>query len=394
VSLDPVSQSVEHVGLWLDSLRRKPYLGRAAKLTIPFLKTPVKIVQFSTQVSPLGFIGADRNRIAKAHHGISYDQMLEQAAKMEGSTDPEVLLDLAALKERMDEVQWTAQERLGKAAVGMMLIGLGTIAAATGATMWEPPDDEKERKLFYDAGYRPYSFRVRGRWIPMMYLGPGMLAFALPAALKRAVESNPNNPHDGAFERISRILTALPQMLVDQLPVHGLSSILNALTGKQDYTWRRVAAGYVQQVIPASGFLRWVEQIIDPTYRKATTIGETIEANIPFLSEHVKAVQNSRGLPATADVMQAFQPYKIGIENPEYAAKAKDYPISKAIYNAAEEDALPEVIEAARRAVKDVPQDERIRLFKEAVLRRGDKIGTKAYQRRMARLTSRLSSEP
>jgi hypothetical protein len=228
---------------------------------------------------------------------------------------------------------------------------LGAIATVTGNTIWEDPDDPDEKKLFYDAGYRPYSFRVGNRWVPMMYLGPGMLAFALPAALKHSMQNNPGD-HDGAFERVGRVLGAIPRMIIDQLPLEGLASLHGAITGKSDYTLKRTAAGYVKQIVPASGMLRWIEKIVDPTFRSGPTVGETVLADIPLFSDRVKEVTNSKGLPAKESLWQALQPYTIGTHSEEEAEKLSKLPVAKVLHRATDPEATDDERQAAKTVIK------------------------------------------
>ena len=91
--------------------------------------------------------------------------------------------------------------------------------------------------------------------------------------------------------------------------------MMNTIRGRADYTSRKVIGRTVMQVVPASGLLQWIKNITDPTYRKPVTVKETIEAGIPGLSDHVKALKTSRGLDAEMDIWQALEPYKVGTED-------------------------------------------------------------------------------
>jgi len=324
-SLDMASRILEHVGLTLDQVRKIPYLGRGAKLAIPFLKTPVKIAQFNTQVSPLGFIGANKNRIAKAHYKITYNEMQKQLQQERASKEPNQE-KVQELQKNIEEVDLTSAERSGKAAVGTMLSVAGALAAGMGNTIWAAPQDPKAKKLFYDAGYRPYSFRVPGtkKWIPMMYLGAGMIAFAVPAAIRDVLIDNPQTSDADFVTKMAKLGVAVPAMLLDQLPLEGLSSMMNTIQERADYSARKVIGRTVMQVVPASGALQWIKNITDPTYRKPVTVAETIEAGIPGLSDYVKALQTSEGLDAKMDIWDALSPYKIGKENEKYVPDYKD----------------------------------------------------------------------
>lgn len=324
-SLDMASRVLEHIGLTLDQVRKIPYLGRGAKLSIPFLKTPVKIAQFNTQVSALGFIGANKNRIAKAHYKMSYEEMGKQLQQEQAKKEPNQD-KVRDLQENIEEVDFTSAERKGKAAVGTMLSVMGVLAAGTGNTIWAAPTDDKAKKLFYDAGYRPYSFRVPGtkKWIPMMYLGAGMLAFAIPAAIRDVLVDNPETSEADLVTKMAKLATAIPAMFLDQLPLEGLSSMMNTIQGRADYSARKVIGRTAMQVVPASGLLQWIKNMTDPTYRKAVTVKETIEAGIPGLSGYVKSLQTSEGLDAKMDIWDALLPYKVGKEEKKYIPDYKD----------------------------------------------------------------------
>jgi hypothetical protein len=318
-SLDAVTQSLERLGHWLDNARRIPYVGRATKLAIPFLKTPVKIAQFNTELSALGFIGANRNRIAKAHYnGVTYDEMVSQlkSEQMKAKPDPEVT---ARLKNQIEEVDITHEERLGKAAIGAMFTVAGFIAAAAGNTTWAAPKDEKAKKLFYDAGYKPFSFRVGNKWIPMMYLGPGMIAFALPAAMRDKWMDNPELADENAPTKMAMTILAPLQIMLAQLPLEGLSNLLSTFSGKEDYSWKKTIGRTITQAVPASGLMRWINGMVDPTIRKPDSIIETVEAGIPGLSDNLKAIKDTQGLDAKRSAWYAFAPYKIGTVKEDYA---------------------------------------------------------------------------
>ncbi len=314
-SLDPVTKTLAHLGTRIDSFRNMPYLGRPARMFVPFLKTLVKIAEFNNSFSYLGFIGAQKGRIAKAHYGESYDTLVGnlKAENAKPKPDIETVIDL---ENRIAEVDETSAERQGRAAVGTVITALGTIAAMTGNTTWGAPEDEQAKKIFYDSGRKPYSFRVGDRWIPMMYLGPGMVPFAIAAAAKDVLIDNPKTRNENMPSKIGRLLLAVPAMMADQLPLAGLGDFLNLVQGKVDYKISRVVGGLLTELVPAAGALRWIKEFVDPVYRKPHTIGETIAAGIPGLSKYVQSIKDSRGLDAKQDVVDALLPYKRGIISP------------------------------------------------------------------------------
>ncbi len=324
-SLDIVSKTLEHIGLTLDMVRNIPGLGRGARLAIPFLKTPVKIAEFNAQVSPLGFIGANKNRIANAHYKTSYNEIQKQLQQELANKTPNQE-KVKELQDQIDEIDYTSTERKGKAAVGTMIGIMGALMAGTGNTIWAFPKDKKARELAYDAGYRPYSFRIPGtkQWVPMMYLGSGMLAFAIPAAIRDVMIDNPETRDQNLVIKMAKIGMAIPSMFVDQLPLEGLSSMLDMMQGKEDWSMKKVLGRTAMQLVPTSGMLQWIRNMTDPVYRKPITVLDTIKAGIPGLSDQLEARVTSDGLDAKMDIWDALSPYKIGKENEKYIPDYKD----------------------------------------------------------------------
>jgi hypothetical protein len=339
-SLDVFSRSIEQFGHGVDWFRlpeRTAAIRYPAKLTVPFLKTITKIAQFNMQFTTVAFIGARKNAIAKAHYGESFDDMKLKLLNEKSKATPDAD-EISKLDKQMSEVEYTHAERMGKAAVGTMAFVLGSAMAATGNTIWAAPKDERARKLFYDAGYKPYSFRVGNTWIPMVYLGPAMLSFALPAAWKDTWFDNPDKAYAPMPEKIWHLAMTLPQMVASQLPMQGIESLMNTLTGREDYTWKRYAGQTMLQMTPASGLLRWINNFVDPSYRRPVSIGDTVRAGIPGLSNGLKAIQDSNGMNAKKSLLDALLPWKVGRTNFE-----KESLYKQDLYNRRESGAFKQV---------------------------------------------------
>ncbi len=323
-SLDAMSRVLEHFGLVVDNLRRVPYFGRMAKMAVPFLKTPVKIAQLNTQITPLGFIGSIKNRIARANYDkVSYDEMISQLKNEVKKSKPD-MKEVTRLQGQIAEVNYISAERRGLASVGTMMTVLGSIAAASGNTIWSAPKDEKAKKLFYDAGYRPYSFKIGNKYIPMIYLGPLMISFAIPAAIRDIMMDNPDAIDDNVVEKATKIALAIPKMLVDQLPLEGISSLMKIMQGEEGRTMSKFYGRTAMQIVPLSGMWQFIRNMVDPTYKKAITVEDTIKAGIPGLSDHVKSLKDSEGLDAKMSIWDALVPYKIGTVNKEKQEKYKE----------------------------------------------------------------------
>ncbi len=393
-SLDPITRSLERFGKWIDGARRDGGFGTFMKLTVPFLKTPVKIAELMVQTSPVGFVGVNQDRIAKAHYGVTIDEMKAKVAELNKAGTPESVASAKEIEDRIAEVEWTSKQRAGLAAVGTTLFALGMAAAAAGLTTWEPPEDEKEKELFYASGRRPYSVLINGKWVPMSYFGPAMLAFAAPTAFKRAFEKQAGKPNESLAQRLVEIGTAFPKMLADQLPLQGIAGIMDALQGKA-YAAEKTLAGYASQITPAAGLLRYLEQIVDPTLQKPKFVSEQWMAGIPGLSSKVPTRTDAKGNPITQEPMY-IAPYRTGTDKPEISAKVKDYPLRKLAYNASDPKATDAEKAAAVEAMRGVEWTKVRELAVEhkksipRTLRTGKKvegkIGSKEWAERIYRL--------
>jgi hypothetical protein len=95
----------------------------------------------------------------------------------------------------------------------------------------------------------------------------------------------------------------------------GVAGLIDALQGKIDTSVSSALGFQATQFIPGSGLIRWVNKIVDPTYRKPVTIAETIEAGIPGLSQDIKAYQDTNKLDANRPWTDIYLPYTVGLEN-------------------------------------------------------------------------------
>ncbi len=294
-SLPAFSRALDRAADLMEKARTsdQPLISWPSKLFIPFLRTPIRIAQFSVEASPLAYLGPKMNveNIARAKYGKFFDKLNTS--------------DQLAVKEILEF-------RKGLAAVGTVITLMGVGAAMTGNTTWSAPQDPDAKKYFYASGRRPYSFRVGNRWIPMMYLGPFFLAYALPAAARDAFADNPASVDSSMISRLALAASGIPRIILSQTPMSGMASLIDAVQGKIDKTVGAAIGFTGSQFIPASGLLRWFDKIVDPTYRRPVTVMETIKAGIPGLSIDLKAYLDANGKDAERTWTDIYLPYTIG----------------------------------------------------------------------------------
>jgi hypothetical protein len=294
-SLSIASQAIDGLANLMEKGRtiENPYVRWPMKLVVPFLRTPMRIAQFSAEASPLGWLGSGLNteKIAQARYNKSFERLTEN--------------EQTIVKEDLNN-------RIGLASIGSMVTLWGVGMALQGRTTWGPPQDEKAKELFYASGRRPYSFEVGGKWIPMAYLGPFFLAFAMPAAARDAFADNPTLVDENFLTKLGTSAMGIPKILLSQTPVAGMNGLLEALQGKIDKNIASAVGFEGAQFIPTSGLLRWMNKIVDPTYRKPVSIMETIQSGIPGLSKDVEAYQEMEGGDAQRPWTDIYLPYTVG----------------------------------------------------------------------------------
>lgn len=146
----------------------------------------------------------------------------------------------------------------------------------------------------------------------MMYLGPWFMAFALPAAAKDAFADNPRAVNQPALQKLGLAAAGIPAVILDQTPLSGVSHLIDALQGKIDRSTQSAIGFQLGQFVPASGLLRWMTKVTDPGYPKPVTIGESIQAGIPGLSNTLQHYLDETGDDATRPWTDIFLPYAVG----------------------------------------------------------------------------------
>jgi hypothetical protein len=296
-SLPAFSRALDRVANLIEQARTsdQPLISWPSKLFLPFLRTPIRIAQFSVEASPLAYLGPKMNleTIAQAKYGKSFEKLSES--------------DKLTVKELLEF-------RKGLASIGTIVTLMGVGSAMTGNTTWGPPQDPDAKKYFYASGRRPYYFRppFTNKWYPMAYLGPFFLAYALPAAARDAFADNPASVDSSMISRLALAASGIPKIILSQTPVSGLSSLLDAMQGKLDKTVSASIGFQGSQFIPASGLLRWMTKIVDPTYRHPVSVLDTIKAGIPGLSDDLKAYLGANGKDAERTWTDIYLPYTIG----------------------------------------------------------------------------------
>jgi len=265
------SKTLSSVGKMMTDSRKLPGLGTVSKWFVPFIRTPVNKGIQMVERSPLGLARGNFNN-----------------------------------------------EALAKIISGSVFTAVGAMFAYNGKTTWTPPTDTKEKEFFYASGKKAFSVQIGDKWIPVWYLGPYALAFALPAAVKYYTHDRKQALTEDSVEKILNIAKATAQFVGSQSSTQSIGAMFKALSGDIDFTFTSTTAFTAEQIIPGQGLVRFVQTIVDPIYRKPTGFWEQIEKDLPGISNDLEARMTPFFEEAKRDPVNYFLPYDIGKKDLRY----------------------------------------------------------------------------
>lgn len=267
-------QALDSLGQFAMKGRNLPVVGKPYGWFVPFITTPVNAAKAMVEHSPLGFVPGGMKKL-----------------------NP---------------------EQIAKATAGSIVTGIGAMTAMQGRTTWDAPTDKKAKDLFYASGKKPFSILVGDRWVPMWYAGPFAMALAIPAAVQYNQEESKTALTDDQVTKLTNIAGQLSKFVVSQSSLQSVGGFFRMLDGDQDITSGSSLAFTLGQAIPLQGLIRYVNQLVDPVYRKGTSFVDAFKKDIPGLSQSVKPYTNPDGTVSQRDPFNRALPYDTGKRNPEY----------------------------------------------------------------------------
>lgn len=280
--LDPANKEGQgYVLSMIDNLTTGLYALRKNGLVawfVPFVATPMNILKQGIEYSPIGF---------------------------------------ATIPKAKDKVEQTS-----KALIGSMIALGGGLLALQGRTTWAVPRSKKEKELFYASGKQPYSIKIGNNWVNYSRIGPMAYAIALPAAIKWYFDEQPKVLTDNNFQKTAKLATAMAKFFSDQSYMQGLGDFISVVQGDELAVSKSISSAG-SQVIPITSFLRWVNGIIDPLYRKTDkdlsieSIFENMISGIPGASMILEPRKDIYGKPSKKQnvIMNALSPLTITKES-------------------------------------------------------------------------------
>jgi hypothetical protein len=341
-------RALDSLGNAILYLRKLPGIGPFASYFIPFVRTPIDVGKEYLRWSPLGFIGGEK-------------------------TD----------------------EQMGRALVGTLVMLVGMLTALKGEITWRVPEDPEARALFYASGKKPYSIKIGKYWIPMWYFGPLGLSMMIPAMWKYYTLDSEKAYSTNFLEKVGKAIGDIGYIIAEQTPLAGINNFFKAISGDVDIRELDALGFTAEQIVPFTGTLRYIKNIIDPVYRKVTGTGwerfvQEWMRDLPFLSKMLEPYPSPTLEPLKRTALELYLPYAIGTETPE--KKRFGEMLKKRIEKLQTAKKIKkEAKEAEEKMFSEKPKDLTIRLQAQAMI---DEIMRLPIEKRKEKLAQLIEEKP
>jgi hypothetical protein len=215
----------------------------------PFVRTPANIIKMAATMTP------------GARHLVSdYKAMM-------GSGDPELVAKATGMA-RMGEMVWIS---------GLML-------ASQGALTGGGPKDPHLRKLWFDAGHRPYTINIGGEAVSYQRIDPFGLPLALIADFAE-VSGTMEAENAELTSIVSTAALAVGRTLTDKTYLQGWGEFFELMESRSEDHASSILRRRLASFQPFSSLTRQVAAEIDPVLREQHDLIGTFKAQVPGLSD-------------------------------------------------------------------------------------------------------------
>lgn len=238
-------------------INRNPYW----RFLLPFVRTPVNIVKYAGERTPLGFMSKE-------------------------------------FKEKLAKGGAERDEVLGRLLFGSSVMTTVAFLAGSGLITGAGPTEARERVALRNTGWRPYSLKIGDTYYAYNRFEPVGILFGIAADMQEIGnyvfnESEKNEDNEVELDRLTSMLFgSVANNLTNKTFLSGISSAIQVITDPSRYGERfvqRFTGSFVPTVF-AHG-----SQFNDPALRDARSITDNFLARLPFLGY-------SKELPAKRDI--------------------------------------------------------------------------------------------
>lgn len=215
----------------------------------PFVRTPANIIKMAATMTP------------GARHLVSdYKAMMR-------SGDPELVAKATGMA-RMGEMVWIS----------------GLLLASQGVLTGGGPKDPHLRKLWFDAGHRPYTINIGGEAISYQRIDP----FGLPLAMIADFAEVSGTMEAENAELSSIVATsalAVGRTLTDKTYLQGWGEFFELMEARSEDHASSILRRRLASFQPFSSLTRQVAAEIDPVLREQHDLIASFKAQVPGLSD-------------------------------------------------------------------------------------------------------------
>ena len=234
--------------------------GTGMRAFFPFVRTGINALELSFSHTELG--------------------RLQQKWKDLVKGEPDVLLKQYGIKP--ENIEYERAILRGRRAMGNSLITLAFIASITGNMTGDNPPDQETRDLWKLNGIQPNSFKVGNTYISYRDIEPFNTILSATANLAAYQHILGEDLRDDWFAKLTWMGTSV---LVDKSMLAGVADIgevLNPTQGTTKNIERILAKFLVPQVLPYSGLLSQMNNILDANDKEASGLWEYIGRRLPI----------------------------------------------------------------------------------------------------------------
>ena len=284
---------------------------RLAKLIVPFFQTPVNIIAFTLNRSPLGILAPSNIAGLKAGGGEAADAM-------------------------------------SRIFVGSGIAGIFYGLSRKGLVQGDAPENKSEREAFYRQGKQPNSVKIGNKWVSFLGYEPISTQLTMAANMaKKPISEMTQEDYTRAIFSVTKNITQQPYLT-------GVRDLLNAVTQPERYGERWATRFISGSTIPTG--VAWAARATDPIVRQADTLAQSLAARIPGLSRTVPARTDIFGKDIKRDMpMSALA---------STTTESKDI-VEGELDRLSVFPGMPQQYVTEKRKKKDVPKDIYIKAIKQ-----------------------------
>ena len=235
-----------------------------AKMFVPFIRTPVNIIDEALARTPL---------LSKISH-------LNRQALASG--DPRKIAEVT-----------------GRTAMGNTMFAGAAMLAVNGNLSGYGPRDPEERARKMLSGWRPYSVKIGDSWIDMSRMDPWGSVLGL-AADYAAIAADATE--EDQMEFATAAMSALSENFVNKTYMKGMTDVLNAVMSPdrhQESWFQSFSSSFVPNILAPRQSYGFINE--EALMREVKTVSEAILKKIPGSSQNLDPKRNLLGQPIELD---------------------------------------------------------------------------------------------